>query len=73
MLRGFVIDVHASLTLTSLSLLYSFVNVLNIWGLFVLLNTFCHAWSRIVTLCHELLLILRFDVYTVCMTLVDAT
>jgi hypothetical protein len=30
MMRGFVIDGHALLTLTSLLLLYRFVNVLNI-------------------------------------------
>jgi hypothetical protein len=32
-----------------------------------------HAWSRLVTLCHELLFILGFDLYTVSVTLVDAT
>jgi hypothetical protein len=73
MLRGLVMDDHASLTLTSLSLYYRFVNVLYIWRLFVLLNTFCHAWSRLVTLCHELLYVLGFDLYTVSMTLVYAT
>jgi hypothetical protein len=73
MLRGLVMDGHASLTLTSLSLLYRFVNVLYIWTLFLLLNSFCHAWSRLVTVCHELLYIISFDLYTVSMTLVDAT
>jgi hypothetical protein len=68
MLRDFVIDGHDTITLTSLSPLYRFVNVLNIWSLFLLLNTFCQAWSRIVTLCHELLYILGFDLYTVPMT-----
>jgi len=72
-LRCLVMDGHASLSLTSLSLLYRFVNVLYIWTLFLLLNTFCHEWSRLVTLCHELLYILGFDLYTVSMTLVDAT
>jgi hypothetical protein len=43
------------------------------WTLFLLQNTFCHAWSRLVTLCHELLYNLGFDLYTVAMTLVDAT
>jgi hypothetical protein len=66
-------DGHDSYTLTSLSLLYRFVNVLYVRTLFLLLNTFCHAWSRLVTLCHELLYILGFDLYTVSMTLVDAT
>jgi hypothetical protein len=40
MLRGLVIEVHTSLTLTSLSLLYRFVNVLYMWTLFLLLNNF---------------------------------
>jgi hypothetical protein len=71
-LRGFVIDGHAPLTLTSLSLLYRLVNVLDLRTLFLLLNTFCHAWSRLVTLCHELLYVHGFDLYTVSMTLVDA-
>jgi hypothetical protein len=70
---GLIMDGHASLTLTSLSLLYRLVYVLYIWTLFSLLNTFCHAWSRLVPLCHELLYILNFDLYTVSMTLVDAT
>jgi hypothetical protein len=45
MLRGMVIDGHASLNLTSLSLVYRFVNVLYIWSLFLLLNTFFLAFS----------------------------
>jgi hypothetical protein len=73
MLRGLVIDGHAPLTLTSLSLLYHFVNVLYMWNLYLLQNTFCHALSHLVMLCHELLYILGFDLYTVCMTLVNAT
>jgi hypothetical protein len=63
-------DGHASLTLSSLSLLYRFVNVLYIWSL-LLLNTFCHAWSLLFTNCHELLYIFGFDQYTVSMTLID--
>jgi hypothetical protein len=66
-------DGHASLSLTSLSVLYRIVNVLYIWTQFLLLNTFCHGWSRLVTLCHELPYILGFDLYTVCMNLVDVT
>jgi hypothetical protein len=65
-------DGHDPLTSTSLSL-YRFVNVLYIWTLFLLLNTYCHVWSRLVTICHELLYILGFDLYTVSMTLVDVT
>jgi hypothetical protein len=67
---SFVMHGHASLNLTSLSLLYRFVNVLCISTLFLLLNTFCHEWSRLVKLCHELL---GFDLYTVSVILVDAT
>jgi hypothetical protein len=66
-------DGHDSLTFTSLSLLYRYENVLFMRTLFLLLNTFCHAWFRQVTLCHELHYILFFDLYTVSMTLVDAT
>jgi hypothetical protein len=72
-LRDSVMDDHDSLTLTSLPLLYRFVNVLYVWRLFILLNTFCHAWSCLVTLCHDLLSILGFDLCTVFMTLLDAT
>jgi hypothetical protein len=64
---------HDSLTLTSLSLLYRYDNVLYMRSLFLLLNTFCHAWSRLVTLCQQLLFTLGSDLYTVSMTLVDAT
>jgi hypothetical protein len=73
MMLGLFTDDHTSLTLTSLSLLYRFANVLNIWTLFLLLYTFCHELTRLLTLCHELINILGFDLYTVSMTLVDAT
>jgi hypothetical protein len=65
-------DGHETYTFTSMSLLYRFVKVLYLRTLFILLNTFCHAWSRLVTLCHELLYILGFDLYTVSVILVDA-
>jgi hypothetical protein len=73
MMRGLVIDRHTSLSFTSLSLLYRFVNVLYIKSLYLLLNTFCCAWLRLVPLSYELLYILGFDMYTDSMTLVDAT
>jgi hypothetical protein len=73
MLRGFVIDDHASITLTSLSLFHRFVYVLYIRTLFLLLNASCCACLRQVTLLYELLYILGFEMYTVSMTLVDAT
>jgi hypothetical protein len=73
MLCGMVMDGHDSLTLTSLSLEYRFVNVLYMWTLFFLLNMFCYAWSCLVTLCHELLYILGFEMNTLSITLVDAT
>jgi hypothetical protein len=73
MWRGLIMDGHATLTLTSLSLLYRFVNGLFIWALFLLRNTFLHAWSRLVMLCLELHYILSFDLYNVSMTLSDAT
>jgi hypothetical protein len=38
MLRDFVIDGHASLSLTTLSLLYRFINILYIRTLFLLLK-----------------------------------
>jgi hypothetical protein len=41
--------------------------------LILLLNTFCHEWSRIVRLCKEFLYIISFNVYTVSKTLFDAT
>jgi hypothetical protein len=66
-------DGHDSLTLTSLPLLYPYVNVLYMPTLFLLLKAFCHALSRLIALCHELLYILGLDLYTVSMTLVDAT
>jgi hypothetical protein len=65
MVRGFLMDGHSSLGLTSLSLLYRFVNVLHIWNLFFLLYTFWHEWSKLVTLCNELLHNINFDLYTV--------
>jgi hypothetical protein len=73
MLRVLVMDRHNSLSLTSLSLLYRFANVLHIWTLFILLNTFWFEWTGIVTLCNELLYITSFDLYTLSMTLFDAT
>jgi hypothetical protein len=66
-------DGHDPLTLTSLSLEYRFLNVLYIWSPFLPLNSFCYAWSLIVTLCHELHYILVYDLYAYCMSLVDAT
>jgi hypothetical protein len=41
--------------------------------LFLLLNTFFHALSSLVIFCHELLSNIGFVLYTVSMTLVDAT
>jgi hypothetical protein len=73
MSRDSVMDDHDTLNLSSLLLLYRFVNVLYIWSQFLLLNTFCHVWPRLVTLCHELLSILGFDMFSVSMTLDDAT
>jgi hypothetical protein len=64
---------HDSLTLASLTLLYRYVNVLYMRTVFLVLQIFCHAWSRLVTFGHELLYIHDFDMYTVSMTLVDAT
>jgi hypothetical protein len=45
MLRGMVIDGHDSLNLTPLSLVYRFVNILYIWSIFLLLNTFFLPFS----------------------------
>jgi hypothetical protein len=59
-------DGHDSLTLTSVSLLFLYDNVLYMRSLFLLLNTFYSAWSRLVTFCHELLYILGFFLNTVC-------
>jgi hypothetical protein len=73
MLRRLVVDGHNSLSLTSMSLLYRFANVLHIWTLFLLLNTFSLEWSGLVTLCNELLYITSFELCTVFMTLFDAT
>jgi hypothetical protein len=72
MLRGLFVDGHDPLTLTSLSL-YRFDNVLYMRTVHLLLNTFSHAWSRLVTLYHELLYIHVFDLYTVSETHFDAT
>jgi hypothetical protein len=64
-------DGHNSFNLTSLSLLYRFVNIRYIWTLVLLMNTYCHEWSRLVTLCNELPCIFGFDLYTVSMILFD--
>jgi hypothetical protein len=73
MLRVLDMHRHNSLSFTSLSLLYRFANVLHIWTLFILLNTFWLEWSGIVTLCNGLLYITRFDLYTISMTVYDET
>jgi hypothetical protein len=73
MLMYLILPGLASLTLTSLSLLYRLVNVLYIWTISLLLKTFCHACSCLVTLCEYLLYILGVELYTAYMTLVDAT
>jgi hypothetical protein len=73
MLRGSVTDGHDSLSFTSLSLINLFVNVVYVRTLILLMNTFCHAWSRHDTLRLELHYIVVFDLYAVSMTLVDAT
>jgi hypothetical protein len=65
-------DGHNSLNVTSLSLLYRFVNIRQIWTLLLLQNTFWHEWTRVVTLCNELLYIISFDLYTVSKTFFDA-
>jgi hypothetical protein len=65
MLRGLVMDGHNSLRLTSLSLLYRFANVLHIWTLYLLLNTFCPEWNDVVPPRNELLNIFSFDLFTV--------
>jgi hypothetical protein len=72
-LSGMVMDDHASLTLLSKSLQYRTVNVLYVRTLFLLLNTFCYACSRVVTLYHELLYSPGFDLYIVSKTLFDAS
>jgi hypothetical protein len=63
--RALVMDGHNSFSLTSLSLLYRFVNILYIWTLFLLQNTFWHEWTRLLTLCKEFLYIISFDLYSV--------
>jgi hypothetical protein len=66
-------DDQNSLSLTSLSPLYRFVNVLYNWTIFLLMNTFLKEWLRLVTLCDELHYIISFDLYTLSMTVIDAT
>jgi hypothetical protein len=44
-----------------------------IWTLFLLLKTFWHELSRLVTPCNEFLYIISYDVYTVSKTFFDAT
>jgi hypothetical protein len=73
MLPGFVVDVYNSLSLTSLSLLYIFVNVLYKQSLFLLQNPFSKEWLRLVKLCYELLYIISFVLYAISMALFDAT
>jgi hypothetical protein len=46
----------------------SFSHFRYIWTLLLLLNTILHEWSRLVTLCNELLCIICFDLYTVSKT-----
>jgi hypothetical protein len=72
MLCGLLMHGHDSLTLNSLLLLYCFANVLYMLSLFLLLNSFYNTLTRLITICHELLYILSFYLYTVCMILVDA-
>jgi hypothetical protein len=73
MLRRLIMAGHNYLSLTSLSLQYRFANVHHIWTLILLLNTFWHEVSGLVTLCSELLYITSFDLYTVHLSLFDAT
>jgi hypothetical protein len=47
--------------------------VLYIRILFLLLNTIVQVWSRLISFCNELLYIISFDLYTVSMSLSDAT
>jgi hypothetical protein len=51
----------------------SFSHFRFIWTIFLLLNTFWHEWSRLVTPCNELLYIISFEEYTVSKTFFDAT
>jgi hypothetical protein len=62
-------DGHNSLNLTSLTLLYRFVIILYIWTIFLLLNTFWHERTCLVTHCNDLHYIISFDLHTVSMTL----
>jgi hypothetical protein len=48
-------------------------HVLYIWNLFLLLNTFLHEWSRLVTFSNELLYIISFGLYNVSVILFGAT
>jgi hypothetical protein len=41
-----------------------FFHVLYIWTLILLMNTFWHVWSRLVTLCNELLYNISIDLYS---------
>jgi hypothetical protein len=47
--------------------------VLYIWTLILLLNSFLHEWSRLVTPCNVLLYIIDIDLYTDSKTYFDAT
>jgi hypothetical protein len=58
-LQAVAMNDHNSLGLTSLSLLYRFVNVLYNCTIFLLLNTFWKEWSRLVTLSNVLLCIIN--------------
>jgi hypothetical protein len=69
MFRGLVMDGHASLSLTPLSLISLRSCSLHLDPLF----TAEHVLSRMVSLCHELFNNLGFDLYTVSMTLVGST
>jgi hypothetical protein len=66
-------DGHNTLKLLSLTQLNLFFNILQIWTLILLLNKFWQEWSRLVSLCNELLYIINFDLYTVCMNLFETT
>jgi hypothetical protein len=43
-----------------------------IWTLFLMLNMFCHEWSRIVRLCNDLLYKVDINLNTVYMTRFEA-
>jgi hypothetical protein len=69
MLCGLVMNVtfvKFEFSVTIISLGYCYIHLDSIFTAEHVL----HAWSRLVTFCHELLYILGFDLYTVCMTLV---